>query len=434
MAAYFASGPRTKYSIPSNWDSGAFARIALGLLVLSSTAASAAAPLDLEEAVSIAIGANDPTVARFDEKAAAFEDWAISDSQLPDPQLRVGLANMPTDTFNFDQEPMTQAQVGLRQQFPRGRTLSETRGRRAAEATGQRAAGRLQELQIALQTRSVWLDLFYWYGARATVAKSRQAVEELTEVVQSSFSTGLGSNQDLLRAELELGLLDDRGIEVERQIDTLTAEFARLVGAASAERRLPSTFPALPTPPAAQIIEDGLLAHPAVEIEDARVDVADRSVSIARQQYLPGWSLDVGYGARSGGRADFASAMVVFDMPLFTGNRQDRRLSAAQSNRSAARLDRSGRLLDLKRQLARTQADWTRLRERETQFANVVLQRATANADAALEGYQAQVVDFAELIRSRLTELDTRLQIRRLKVDRAKAQAQLLFLAGEKQR
>jgi len=30
---------------------------------------------------------------------------------LPDPQLGVGLLNLPTDTFDLDQEPMTQKQI-----------------------------------------------------------------------------------------------------------------------------------------------------------------------------------------------------------------------------------------------------------------------------------------------------------------------------------
>ena len=235
----------------------------------------------------------------------------------------------------------------------------------------------------------------------------------------------------VLRAELELSLLDDRAVEVERRIEALRAGLARLVGQPSAFRDLPAAFPALPAPPARQMIQDALVDHPTVEIEDARIDVSDRDVDIARQDYKPGWSLDVGYGGRGGNRADFASAMIVLDIPLFTGDRQDRRVSAARKNRAAARLDRSARLLELKRVLDRTHADWMRLSERVDLFERVVLDRATANADAALDGYQNRVTDFAELIRSRLAALDTELQLRRLKVDRAKAQSQLLFLARE---
>lgn len=402
------------------------------LLMLAAPVAWAAEPIELDEAVAIALGANDPTVVRFQERAEALDERAIADSQLPDPQLRVGLANFPVDTFDFEQEAMTQVQVGMRQSFPRGKTRSKTREKRYAEAEGERAAGRLQELQIALDTRSIWLELYYWYGARETVAESREAVAELVEVIEASFATGVNSNQDLLRAELELSLLDDRAVEVERQIEALTADLARLIGEGPAQRDLPTAFPSLPELSARQGIEDRLATHPSVTIENARIDVTSRDIDIARQEYKPGFSLDLGYGGRGGNRADFASAMIVFDVPLFTKDRQDRRVSAARKNRSAARMDRAAKLLELKKMLDRTYAHWDRLGERVELFERVVVNRATANADAALDGYQNQVADFAELIRSRLAALDTELKLRRLRVDRAQAQSQLLFLTGER--
>ncbi len=402
------------------------------LLILAAPAAWAAEPIDLDEAVEIALGANDPTVTRFSERAEALDERAISDSQLPDPQLRIGLANFPVDTFDFEQEAMTQVQVGVRQSFPRGKTRSKTREKRYAEAEGERAAGRLQELQIALDTRSIWLELYYWYGARETVATSREAVAELVEVIEASFATGAQSNQDLLRAELELSLLDDRALEVERQIEALTADLARLIGEGPASRNLPSAFPTLPELALRQAMEDALATHPSVTIENARIDVTSRDIDIARQEYKPGFSLDLGYGGRGGNRADFASAMIVFDVPLFTNDRQDRRVSAARKSRSAARMDRAAKLLELKKMLDRTHASWTRLGERVELFERVVVNRASANADAALDGYQNQVADFAELIRSRLAALDTELKLRRLRVDRAQAQSQLLFLTGER--
>lgn len=89
-----------------------------------ANAHAAGQPLELSEAVEIAVTAEDPAYARFEVRAAAQEDRAVSDSQLPDPTLRTALANVPTDTFAFGQEPMTQAQVGLRQEIPRGSTFA----------------------------------------------------------------------------------------------------------------------------------------------------------------------------------------------------------------------------------------------------------------------------------------------------------------------
>ena len=403
-----------------------------GILVLSTTPAVALAEaLTIDEAVAVALAAQDPTVARFNERAAALDDLAVADSQLPDPQLRVGLTNFPIDKFNCEQEPMTQVQVGLRQNFPRGRTLKSLRARREAEADSERAALQLQELRIVFDVRTAWLELYYWIGARRTVEESRAAVRELVEVIQSAFAAGLWSNQDLLRAELELSLLEDRAVDIERQVDRLRADLGRVIGADHADRDLPSAVPTLPMPPGSDVMVDQLTSHPSVDIEDSRIAARERDIDLARAQYRPGWSLDVSYGGRGGRRADFASVMVVLDVPLFVGKRQDRRLSAAQRGKEAARHDRGARLLELKQRLDRAYADWARLAERIRLYEQVVVQRSASNAEAALDGYQNQVTDFAELIRSRLGELNTELQLRRLRVDHALAQSELLFLSGE---
>jgi len=386
--------------------------------------------LTLNEAVSSAIRAQDPTIAAFTARAEALEQRAVADGELPDPQVRFGFANWPVDTFDFEQENMTQIQAGLRQSFPRGRTRKLESSQRLAESRIHKVAAELAELEIAREVRRVWFELFYWFQAREIVASSSAAVGELVGVVEASFATGLQSNQELLRAELELALLDDRALDVRRRIGEARADLARYIGVIDAARALPTSMPSLPEPPSRSELLAGLVNHPAIRAQDAGIDVSDHSVSLAMQQYRPGWMVDVGYGVRGGNRADFASVMVSVDIPLFTERRQDRRLAAARSDFRAAQYGRDAGLLEMRQMIDRVSATHSRLVERIELFEQVVLKRADDAAEAALDGYQSQVTDFAELIRSQLAALDTSLKLGRLRVDHAQARAQLLFLAG----
>lgn len=394
--------------------------------------AHAAEPLGLTEAVEIALTANDPSVRRFEESAAGLDENAIADSQLPDPELKLGVVNMPLDTFDFGEQPMTQGQIWLRQSFPSGDTLALTGERRRAEAAEQRAGLNLREAQIVYDVRRQWLELYYWIGARDAVRESRVVMVELVKIIEAEFATGMQpSNQNLLRTELELGLLDDRAVEVERSIETVRADLARLVGRSPAQRPLPVDLPALPMPPDPDTLAQALVEHPAVRVEDARIIGQNRDIDIANEKYAPSWAVDAGYGLRGGSRSDFGSVVLSMNLPLFTENRQDRRVAAATRMREAARMDRDVQLLEMRQALDRSYADWTRLADRILLYEQVVIERARANAEAALEGYQNQVSDFAELIRSELEEIDAVLRLRRLRVDRAQAQARLLYLAGE---
>lgn len=405
-----------------------------GALISASVAAApvqASDPLSLDEAVTIAIESEDPTVARFEEKAAALKDRGAAESQLPDPRLELDLMNVPTDRFSFTQEPMTQARVGLQQSFPAGDTLSLTRKKRDAQAGGAMANRDLELRSLILQTRLAWLELYYQLASQDEIDESRAAVAELTEVITASFASGGRASQDVLRSELELELLKDRLIEAERQTRMARATLARYVGPEAAQQPLPEDMPVLRVPAEQEVLQAMLPDHPMVTVADADVAANAIEIEIAEEQYKPEWMLDMGYGVRGDGRPDFASVGVSLSLPFFTGKRQDRSVSAARHERSAARMERQTRLLELNQFLARTYADWGTLTERIELYERAVLQRAAGAREASLSGYQSGVSDFDDLVQARLAELDAELKLLRLRVERAQAQARLLYLEGD---
>ena len=211
--------------------------------------------LTFDEATAIAISSADPTLLRHDERAAALEHRAIAAAQLPDPEILFGLANWPVKSFDYNREQMTQIKAGVRQRFPRGDSLSILGRRKSSDAQVERARGLLQLREIARATQHAWLEIFYLSHARDVVLQSRHAVAELVDVVQASFATGLQNNQDLLRAELELSLLDDRALEIERLALRQRADLARMIGQAHAARDVARALPTWPAIPARESID-----------------------------------------------------------------------------------------------------------------------------------------------------------------------------------
>lgn len=406
--------------------------ITAAAIVLHTTLLAASGPtLSLQDAVNLALLNDDPYLGEASTRAAALEDMAVADAQLADPKLRLNFANWPTHSFSYTQEPMTQVQLGLSQAFPKGNTLKYSREKKQAEAKSQHHLRNLRVQEITLDTRLTWLELYFASNARTQTLQNRQTISELIEVIEGRYTTGRQTQQDISRAQLELSLLDDRLAEFDQKISVERANLARRIGTAAVIQPLPSHLPAMQHPADLAAVEEILAHHPAAEILAANIETADKAVDIASEQYKPGWTLNVGYGARGGDRADFASVGVTMDVPLFTKNRQDKRVSAAKKSRQATRLSRDTLLLDLKKKLHVAHANWKRLGERTTLYQTVVLERAKETTEASLTSYQSGVSDFPELVRARLAELDAELKLLRLQTDRLKAQATLLFLEGE---
>ncbi len=403
----------------------------LALVIFSArTAGGQEIPLGLSEAVHIAVTAEDPSLLRIEARAEALEQRAIADAQLPDPTIRGAVANLPTNTFRFEQENMTQLQLGLRQALPVGRTLSLKGERRKDEAEAERARKALALREIELAVRTGWFSLFYLKNAQDYISQSRNNVNQLIEALTATFATGGLTTQDILRAELELSLLDDRLLELKRRTELARAGLARFLGSA-ASRPLPEALPILPAPPAVTVLAQALPDHPAVLVDNAQIAVASKDVELVEQTYKPAWALEGGYGLRGGGRANFASFGVTLSIPLFTAKRQDRQLSAAMKERSAAQLGRAEKLLNLRRDLEQAYANWRYAGSRIELYATAVNQRTDEAAEASISSYASGLTDFPELVRSQLAELDTRLKHLELRTEQAKAWAVINYLAGD---
>lgn len=403
--------------------------VSLSTLMFSNTAL-AQVPLTLPETVTLALGANDPSVALFEQEALAFEDRAIADSQLPDPTVRAQIANFPFSSFDYNREAMTQLKFGISQRLPKGQTLSLTRDKRNAQAQAARAQKMLRERQIVLGARQAWLELYYWREARELTVESQQKVGELGGVAEAVYASGRSSLQDVLRVELETSALGTKLIDIDRNQDIARANLERLLGRFDGARPIASKFPLLPNLSTEGQVRDKLSTHPSIKIFDANIVTKSRDVDIASEQYKPGFTFDAQYGLRDS-RSDFGSIGVSVSLPLFSKKNKDYALSAAKRMRASQTLRRDTQVLDLERSLRRDWAQYTRLGERIALYEKDVFVRARETRDAAMIAYGNKLADFSELVRAELAVLDIELTLARLRIDRVQAQANLLYLNGE---
>ena len=414
----------------SRWLRGLAA--CLALLVPYAVVATQGTGLALDEAERIALEA-DPGVAARRARAEALAEAAVADGELHDPKLRTGIYNVPTDDFDFTREPTTQWRIGVQQAFPPGRVRRFERRRTLWRAEAQRAAARLAAARTRKSVREAWLELYYQLGAERILTDSRGWFDDLVEITRAHYGAGRADQQDVLQAELERARINDRLTRIRNAQERARAALAQWIGT-HAQADLPSELPSL-TPPSAPDLRATLEGHPELAVLSARIAAADQGVRIAQERYKPGWSVGAEYRMRFGdnpdgtSRSDMAAVMLTVDLPVFRGDRQDRRLAASRKEAEAAALERQDTLRRLRAELDRALADWQRLGERERLYRDTLAHTAHDNAEAALAAYQAGTGDFTALVQARLVELDVRLQALRIRVDRAKAAVGLLYLA-----
>jgi outer membrane protein TolC len=114
-------------------------------------------------------------------------------------------------------------------------------------------------------------------------------------------------------------------------------------------------------------------------------------------------------------RADLMSVGVTFDLPLFTGHRQDREVSAAIADTEALRTDKTLLLRRMRSELSAAITEYIYLYERQAFYLQELLPQVKEQASAALSAYHSDRGDFPSVVKARTSVLNTRLA--RLKIE-----------------
>ncbi len=415
--------------------------------------------LTLEKAVQAA-QLNDPWLAGNRHSQDAVEAMSVYEGTLPDPQVSLGFANVPIDTFDFSQEAMTQFKVGVTQMFPRGDSLAIKR-KQLQTVGSQFPFQRLdRKANIVVTVSQLWLDAYNAQESIALIQKDRPLFEQLADIAEASYSAAYGKTrqQDIIRAQLELTRLDDRLTMLKQKQEMFMEKLSEWVSEYFREEygeKLNSGSPLpwsqlalakklpdikmlreslyLSTKEAdAQQFYESVSKHPSLLALDREIETSKIGIDLARQKYKPAWGVNASYGYRAEDqngrdRADFASVGISFDLPLFTSNRQDKEVQSSVSQTEAVKTKKWSLVRKMIAGFEKTRTQLKRLNERQVLYKSQLLPQMSEQAEASLTAYTNDDSDFAEVVRSRIAELNAQIDALGIDVERQKTIVELNY-------
>lgn len=298
------------------------------LLVLTSAAAQAAA-LSLEQTLDLAQRYSAELSASRNQ-VRAFGAMADSARQLPDPELKFGIENLPVQGSNarrFTREGMTMQRVGVMQTF----VSADKRERKADTLLAQSASASAQEQVIRAQlqrdTAQAWLDL-------ALSEKAAQAARQLLNetgrqipVQRSGVASGSAAASSTLALQSALSAMRDNLTLAERDVSLAQTRLYQLTGETfdGVAGALPR-YQRLPAEP--QTLEQGVSVHPEVVLAAREADVAKARSAQSAVASKPDVGVEVYYARRAEAYGDLAGVMFTVGMPIFQSHRQDKDYAA----------------------------------------------------------------------------------------------------------
>ncbi|WP_206485118.1 TolC family protein [Thalassotalea sp. G2M2-11] len=436
-------------------------KLTFALMVgMSAVTAQAKSVISLEQAITLA-QQNDPWLHDSRLKQKAVEYRSVAAGTLPDPRVSLGMMNLPTNTWDLDQEAMTQLKVGVSQMLPRGDSLAIKQNQLKIESSKFPLLREKRKAQLKSKVSEIWLDIYLAQQTIALIEKDSALFDQMAEVAKASYSNAIGKTrqQDVIRAQLEIIQLEDR-LTVEKQ--KLESAMARLnewlhiyddsnLAQAFNFDTQPMSFevseqlpvislaaPALlrPSQYSRNRLAKELAKHPALLTIDVKQKVVEKGVALAKQQYQPQWGLNASYAYRDdmpsgNSRADLFSVGVTFDLPLFTANKQDKQVAASIAESEAVKTEK---LLLIKQMISAVEKELkqlNRLSQRQSLYQKQLLKQTHDQAEASLTAYTNDDGDFAEVVRARIAELNARISALRIDVELLKTVARINYFFAQ---
>lgn len=354
-----------------------------------------------ETYVSLALERN-PAIRAADERARRLANRIPQARSLDDPMVFVAPVGDMAQTAAGEVNVMT----GVSQKLPFPGKL-DTKGRIA----GQDVAESLQELEqvrlrIAADTRRAWWSLYYATRAVEVTTGNRQLLAQFRDVAEARYRAGTASQQDVLRASVEMSKLDDDLIALGQQRTTAIAMLNQLL-----DRPVDASVPSPPVrelEPLTLELESLLAAareaNPEIARIHERIEGQRQRLALARLNRWPDLTVSFNYNlVDASGLSPVANGQdqwwvgLGFNVPLWVG-----RLNAAEFEASRGVLESVSALDSVTNQVAfRVQDALTRVQSQQRQtelFRDVIIPQARQAVDASLSGYRSGKLDFLTLV------------------------------------
>jgi outer membrane protein TolC len=348
------------------------------------------------------------------EVLSARQRWEAAKQEIPqarsleDPQLSITQWSIPSN-FNIGDPDETWYGIGQFFPFPGKRWLRGQISAKAADAAGQEYLAKVRE--VVASVKSVYYQLFLVHKTIDLHLEHQALLEEFIQIADQKYAVGQVSQQDSLKAHVELSKLHNSLLVQEQEKVSLQAEINALL---NRPPRAPLGQPEEPTyQPFPLILEDlqqqALQDQPQLKAAALTIEKSEKAKTLARENYLPDFMVEIQYWDIHAGPNRWM-ALGKINLPWIFRAKYDARIRQTAAEENQARAD----YMTIRNQtLFRLQDLFVKVKTSEQLvevYRNGVLPQAEQSLEAARIGYQAGKVDFLNLIDSERTLLDLQLE------------------------
>jgi cobalt-zinc-cadmium efflux system outer membrane protein len=372
---------------------------------------------------------------------ASFETWkaaveAVPQAKaLPDPKFTYGYFIREVETRVGPQRQ----KFDLMQTFPWFGTIRARTDQAAANANAAQKRYEAKKLELFQQVKHAFYEYGYLAKAIQIANESLDLIKHFEQVARTKYAGATSSHPDVIRAQIELAILEDRLKSLKELRPAITAELNGILNR-PADANLPWPEPLQYQQTSIDFAKLYALIvqnNPDLKAVDYEIEAMRNAETLAKKRSLPNIGVGVSYidtahamasGVRDSGK-DPVIAMISLNLPIWTES-----YKAAERQAKAMLLGTRQEKIQLENTLGaearRLLYEFDDTARKIRLYRDIVIPKTKEMVLASESAYEAATIDFLSLIDAQDKLLNYELLYERAAAENAQNLAKLERIAG----
>jgi len=375
------------------------------------------------------------------ELKAKFHWWRAAIEQVPQAK------SLPDPKFTYEyfiNEVETRVgpqrqKFGIMQTFPWFGTIAARTDAAAAKAKAARKQYEAKKLRLFYQVKYSFYEYSYLAKAIEITKQNLELITRFEKIARSRYATAITAHPDIIRAQIELAVLEDRLESLKELRPAITAKLNSILN------RPPSAD--LPWPKESQYQQPAINLsqlyamitqnNPELQAVDYEIETARSEEKLARKKSYPNIGIGLSYidtaHARASGVDDSGKdpiiGMISLTLPIWADNYQaaQRQAQARLRQKTHEKIQMGNTLAARAQQLLYEFEDGDR---KIKLYGDVIIPKSREMLVASESAYQVGKIDFLSLIDAQRMLLKYGLYYERCVAENSQKLAQIEMLAG----
>lgn len=415
--------------------------LALAVFVVAPPAAAQerTVPVPPQEGQTVLMSLVTELERRNPELAAARRDVDMRVARIapagapPDPTVSVGYMSgfLRPPFFPASSTADAFRQVGVSQELPYPGTLALRSRVAATEADTARWSYEDTRVRLIAGLKAAYVEYLLVDRTLAIVQRNKTALEQFRGIAEARFSVGRASQQDVLRAQLELSILLARLESLDRDRTILRADINRLL------YRPPDTPVPVsdlvvqpPADPVEALRGQAEERFPALKRDEQQINRGQQALALARKEQLPDFGVSVTTQKSVGGMPWMYGIDFMVKVPIFWQRKQRPMVAEAAAALEGANRMRESTLSGATALVTQEYAALSTSQRLMELYDDSVLPQGRLALESAVAAYEVGNVDFLTLLTNFITVLSYEIGFEEQRARYGQALARLEPLLG----